>query len=130
MILVSELGDETFIIAALLAMRNPKYIVFGGAMLALALMTVISTALGASIGAAYLCAARVNGLSALRPCTPAAIALSGVLAPMVISKEKVKSIATGLYIFFGLRLFYIAYKVRGGWLRALPVVPVPVPACC
>jgi len=46
MILVSEAGDETFIIAAVMAMRHPKELVFGGAAGALALMTVISTALG------------------------------------------------------------------------------------
>ena len=46
MILVSEMGDETFIIAAVMAMRNPKGTIFIGAMSALAIMTVISTALG------------------------------------------------------------------------------------
>lgn len=39
-ILVTEIGDETFIIAALMAMRHPKLIVYGGAMSALAVMTV------------------------------------------------------------------------------------------
>jgi putative Ca2+/H+ antiporter (TMEM165/GDT1 family) len=46
MILVSEIGDETFIIAAILAMRNKKRVVFGGAIAALTLMTIISAALG------------------------------------------------------------------------------------
>lgn len=46
MILVSELGDETFIIAAIMAMRHPRVIVFAGAIGALAVMTVLSTALG------------------------------------------------------------------------------------
>jgi len=46
MILVSEIGDETFIIAAILAMRNKKRVVFSGALSALAIMTVISAALG------------------------------------------------------------------------------------
>lgn len=46
MILVSELGDETFIIAAIMAMRHPRPIVFGGAISALTVMTVLSTALG------------------------------------------------------------------------------------
>ena len=46
MILVSELGDETFIIAAIMAMRHPRLIVFAGAIGALAVMTVLSTALG------------------------------------------------------------------------------------
>lgn len=46
MILVTELGDETFIIAAIMAMRHPRLTVFAGAMSALGIMTVISTALG------------------------------------------------------------------------------------
>ena len=46
MILVSELGDETFIIAAIMAMRNPRYVIYSAAMAALVLMTVLSTALG------------------------------------------------------------------------------------
>ncbi|KAL5767255.1 hypothetical protein ACOSQ2_014038 [Xanthoceras sorbifolium] len=46
MILVSEIGDETFIIAALMAMRHPKSIVLSGALSALVVMTVLSTGLG------------------------------------------------------------------------------------
>jgi len=41
-IIVSELGDKTFFIAAILSMRNPRVTVFAGAMLALGLMTVFS----------------------------------------------------------------------------------------
>jgi len=41
-IIVSELGDKTFFIAAILAMRNPRVTVFAGAMLALGLMTIFS----------------------------------------------------------------------------------------
>jgi putative Ca2+/H+ antiporter (TMEM165/GDT1 family) len=46
MIMVSEIGDETFIIAALMAMRHPRGIVLAGALAALYVMTVLSTALG------------------------------------------------------------------------------------
>ncbi|XP_028059650.1 GDT1-like protein 3 [Camellia sinensis] len=46
MIIVSEIGDETFIIAALMAMRHPKAIVLSGALSALFVMTVLSTGLG------------------------------------------------------------------------------------
>mmetsp|Transcript_61345 Transcript_61345/g.70308 ORF Transcript_61345/g.70308 Transcript_61345/m.70308 type:complete len:344 (-) Transcript_61345:390-1421(-) len=46
MILVSELGDKTFFIAALMAMKYPRLIIYIGAMGALALMTVLSAALG------------------------------------------------------------------------------------
>lgn len=45
-ILVSELGDKTFFIAAILAMTNNKLTVFLAAMSALALMTVLSAVLG------------------------------------------------------------------------------------
>ena len=41
-IIVSEIGDKTFFIAAILSMKNPRIIVFLGAIAALALMTVLS----------------------------------------------------------------------------------------
>ncbi|CAF1919695.1 hypothetical protein HID58_048883 [Brassica napus] len=40
MILVTEIGDETFIIAALMAMRHPKATILYGALSALFVMTV------------------------------------------------------------------------------------------
>lgn len=42
MIIVSELGDKTFFIAAIMAMRHPRLTVFLGAMSALGFMTVLS----------------------------------------------------------------------------------------
>lgn len=45
-IIVSELGDKTFFIAAILAMRHSRVVVFAGAISALAIMTVLSAALG------------------------------------------------------------------------------------
>lgn len=41
-IIVSELGDKTFFIAAIMAMRHPRLTVFLGAMSALGLMTVLA----------------------------------------------------------------------------------------
>jgi len=46
MILATEMGDETFIIAAVMAMRHPKAMVLGGALAALYFMTVLSAFLG------------------------------------------------------------------------------------
>lgn len=46
MILVSELGDKTFFIAAIMAMRHSRFTVFFAAIAALALMTVLSAAMG------------------------------------------------------------------------------------
>lgn len=46
MILVSEIGDKTFFIAAVMAMRNSRRQVFGGAAGALAAMTVLSALMG------------------------------------------------------------------------------------
>eukprot|EP00928_Gymnodinium_smaydae_P047996 TRINITY_DN32045_c0_g1_i1.p1 TRINITY_DN32045_c0_g1~~TRINITY_DN32045_c0_g1_i1.p1 ORF type:complete len:284 (-),score=83.30 TRINITY_DN32045_c0_g1_i1:87-938(-) len=46
MILATEMGDETFIIAAVMAMRHPKLTVLGGALSALYFMTVLSAGLG------------------------------------------------------------------------------------
>jgi Ca2+/H+ antiporter, TMEM165/GDT1 family len=45
LITVSELGDKSFFIAAVLAMRHPKSLVFCGTIAALAVMTVISVLL-------------------------------------------------------------------------------------
>jgi putative Ca2+/H+ antiporter (TMEM165/GDT1 family) len=46
MILVSELGDKTFLIAAIMSMRHSRISTFAAASTALALMTVISAAFG------------------------------------------------------------------------------------
>lgn len=46
MILVSEFGDKTFFIAAIMAMRQNRTTVFSAAMSALILMTVLSAAMG------------------------------------------------------------------------------------
>jgi putative Ca2+/H+ antiporter (TMEM165/GDT1 family) len=46
LIAISELGDKTFFIAMILAMRHPKEWVFAGVMAALAGMTVISVLMG------------------------------------------------------------------------------------
>lgn len=48
-IIVSELGDKTFFIAAIMAMRNPRWTVFIGAMSALGLMHVMSAFFGYAI---------------------------------------------------------------------------------
>ncbi|PIO69820.1 hypothetical protein TELCIR_08347 [Teladorsagia circumcincta] len=45
-IIVSELGDKTWFIAVIMAMRHSRLTVFSGAMGALALMTVLSACLG------------------------------------------------------------------------------------
>jgi Ca2+/H+ antiporter, TMEM165/GDT1 family len=51
MIIVTELGDKTFFIAAILAMRHERGVVFAGAISALALMTVLSSIIGFALPA-------------------------------------------------------------------------------
>lgn len=46
MIMVSEIGDKTFLIAAIMSMTHGKWTVFGGAISALISMTVFSTVFG------------------------------------------------------------------------------------
>ncbi|NJO41278.1 MAG: TMEM165/GDT1 family protein [Cyanobacteria bacterium CRU_2_1] len=46
LITISELGDKTFFIAAILAMRHSRRLVFVGAIAALALMTILSVLVG------------------------------------------------------------------------------------
>lgn len=49
MILVSEIGDKTFLIAALMAMRHPRLLVFTAAFSALIAMTILSAVLGHAV---------------------------------------------------------------------------------
>jgi hypothetical protein len=46
LVFLSEIGDKTFFMAGLLAMKTSKFISFLGSMAALAVMTVISVAIG------------------------------------------------------------------------------------
>ncbi|EGN97170.1 hypothetical protein SERLA73DRAFT_56748 [Serpula lacrymans var. lacrymans S7.3] len=46
MIIFSEIGDKTFLIAAILAMRHPRLLVFAGAFGSLLLMSMLSAAMG------------------------------------------------------------------------------------
>ena len=48
-IIVTELGDKTFFIAAILAMRHGRMVVYAGAMLALALMHILSCLMGLAL---------------------------------------------------------------------------------
>ncbi|ODV92218.1 hypothetical protein CANCADRAFT_21075 [Tortispora caseinolytica NRRL Y-17796] len=49
MIVTSEIGDKTFLVAALMAMRHPRSTVFGGAIAALIFMTVLSAVVGRTV---------------------------------------------------------------------------------
>ncbi|KLJ12447.1 hypothetical protein EMPG_12524 [Blastomyces silverae] len=49
MILFSEVGDKTFLVAALMAMRHPRMVVFSSAFTALIIMTVLSALLGHAV---------------------------------------------------------------------------------
>lgn len=51
MILVSEIGDKTFLVAALLAMKHDRMVVFSGAFGALLVMTVLSAVMGHAVPA-------------------------------------------------------------------------------
>ncbi|KAK4685304.1 Ca2+/H+ antiporter, TMEM165/GDT1 family, partial [Tremellales sp. Uapishka_1] len=46
LIVVSEIGDKTFLIAAIMATRHPRITVFGGAFASLVIMSILSAALG------------------------------------------------------------------------------------
>ncbi|KAL1635358.1 GCR1-dependent translation factor 1 [Neofusicoccum ribis] len=49
MIIFSEIGDKTFLVAALMAMRHPRLVVFTAAFAALITMTVLSAVLGHAV---------------------------------------------------------------------------------
>ena len=46
MIIASEMGDKTFLIAAILAMRHPRLVVFAGAFSSLVVTSILSAAMG------------------------------------------------------------------------------------
>jgi putative Ca2+/H+ antiporter (TMEM165/GDT1 family) len=46
MIIFSEIGDKTFLIAAILAMRHPRIVVFAGAFGSLVVMSILSAEMG------------------------------------------------------------------------------------
>jgi putative Ca2+/H+ antiporter (TMEM165/GDT1 family) len=46
MIIVSEIGDKTFLIAAIMAMKHPRLLVFTGAFSSLVVMSILSAFLG------------------------------------------------------------------------------------
>ncbi|KAF9173493.1 hypothetical protein BGX21_002829 [Mortierella sp. AD011] len=49
MIMVSEIGDKTFLIAAIMAMKHPRFLVFSAAISALAVMSILSAAFGHAV---------------------------------------------------------------------------------
>lgn len=49
MIVFSEIGDKTFLIAALMAMKHPRLVVFSAAFTALIAMTILSAVLGHAV---------------------------------------------------------------------------------
>ncbi|KZO92071.1 UPF0016-domain-containing protein [Calocera viscosa TUFC12733] len=54
MIIVSEIGDKTFLIAAILAMRHPRWTVFLGAFGSLVVMSILSAELGHLLPALFI----------------------------------------------------------------------------
>jgi len=54
MILASEVGDKTFLVAAILSMRHPRLIVFLGAFSSLAVMSVLSAGMGQLLPSLFL----------------------------------------------------------------------------
>lgn len=83
-ILVSEIGDETFFIAAIMAMRHPRSVVFAGSLGALAVMTVLSSVIGYFVPA--------------------------LLAQVGASRALAHHATTALFVLFGVRLLWIAWK--------------------
>ncbi|CAG0913145.1 unnamed protein product [Notodromas monacha] len=84
-VVVSEIGDKTFFIAAIMAMRHPRSTVFLGAMSALFLMTVLS---GESSALGY--------------------------AVTVIPKKYTLYISSGLFAIFGIKMLVEGMKMKPG----------------
>ncbi len=115
-IIVTEVGDETFIIAAIMAMRHPRIVVYAGAMTALFCMTVRCRArpaaarVTASPPAASPAPARLQRAGArARQIISTAL---GVVLPNLISRKATHHAASVLYIIFGARLLWIAWRSK------------------
>lgn len=78
MIVVSELGDKTFFIAAIMAMRSSKRTIFMSAFAALALMTALSAAMVGLLFAERYCFRKTPSLTRSLPHSfpPVAVRLS------------------------------------------------------
>ncbi|KAF8646451.1 hypothetical protein HU200_065841 [Digitaria exilis] len=108
MIVVSEIGDETFIIAALMAMRHPKSTVLSGALSALVVMTVLSTGLGRIVPnliSRKHTNSAATGMANLTACKSATCTSFSNVLPLFCY-----FCVSVLYAFFGLRLLYIAWR--------------------
>lgn len=97
-IVVSELGDKTFFIAAIMAMRYNRIAVLSGALAALFLMTAISTAFGKieerlSKSITFCCL--------------------GTIVPTFLPQSVTHILITILFFFFGGKLLYDAYTDDG-----------------
>lgn len=98
-ILVTELGDETFIIAAIMAMRHSRMVVYLGAMSALTFMTVrwlVPTSI-------YIYNTQ---------CPQVISTALGYVLPNIISPTATHHLATVLYTIFGVRLLWIGWKAE------------------
>ncbi|KAH8342184.1 hypothetical protein KR074_008950 [Drosophila pseudoananassae] len=99
-ILLTELGDKTFFIAAIMAMRHPRLIVFGGAIAALALMTVLSCVFGMA----------ANFIP--KVCFPIFLAKCQLYECTCYPQIYTYYISTALFLIFGLKMLYDGYKMK------------------
>jgi len=84
MIIVSEIGDKTFLIAAILAMRHPRWTVFLGAFGSLVVMSLLSAELG------------------------------HLLPALFIPKRWTQAAAATLFLVFGARMAKEGWEMEGG----------------
>ncbi|KAJ6952054.1 LOW QUALITY PROTEIN: GDT1-like protein 4 isoform X1 [Populus alba x Populus x berolinensis] len=125
MILVSEIGDETFIIAALMAMRHPKStvlsvstsakeplpspILFSLSLFPFFLLTLQGIEWNGP-ASNYTELFLFSMLVKLKAVVHVLSTGLGRIVPNLISRKHTNSAATVLYAFFGLRLLYIAWR--------------------
>ena len=111
MIIISELGDKTFLIAALMAMRHPRGVVFSAAFASLAFMTVLSAALGHA----------VPHLSIPPPCflfSPSSLFIHTHTHTerglMVVPRRYTSLLAAGLFLVFGAKMLKEGLEMTAG----------------
>lgn len=97
-IIVSELGDKTFFIAAIMAMRYNRLTVLAGAMLALGLMTCLSGAWTHMLGLFLL----VQERQKIDFCVSSSVLFG--YATTIIPRIYTYYVSTALFAIFGIRM--------------------------
>lgn len=112
MIIATELGDKTFFLAAILSMRHSRTVVFIGAISALAIMHVLSVAIGFALPSllprVYTHYAAVAMVSVAKRVCPVAASSNDLTSPQRPGFPCWRDSVCSQFAYFGVRLLWEA----------------------